>query len=267
MGKGGFGTVYKIEDQNGNKFAYKHVEISGSKEAISHKFESLKREYGILSKLKHERIIQVIDCIFNNNGELFLIMEFLPGDSLEDKISRMKKLDIKTSLKITGQILEGVVYLHEKELLHCDIKPANIMFTAHGDVKLCDFGISVHLETVCTTAIEKQFKDIYYSSPERLRGKRKTKENDIWSVGATFVTMITGVRLNNVDPKIVVAFNISEYKITYAEGKTREEFLKGFKQDLREVIDTILSKTICFLHQRSTAKDLLTICNSSLSKV
>lgn len=266
LGQGGFGKVYKIQEKNGNEFAYKLVEIPGSKDECDSKFNSINQIYRILSYLKHERIVQVYDLINNNEGGLLLIMEYLPGKSLSDKIINQRKIDVVISLKILTQILEGISYLHENNIFHSDIKPSNILFTANGDIKLCDFGISVRLETVITTAQEKQFKDFYFSSPERISGGRKTAENDIWGIGATFVAMVTGSHLNSSDPDYKIASkNISTYKLTYAGGKSREEMLVDFELQYRDIIITIITKTLCSPNSRSSAKDLLAICNN-LSK-
>ena len=107
-------------------------------------------------------------------------------------------------------------FLHRKEIYHSDIKPANILFTAEENLKISDFGIAVgsQLQTK-SSATSSHFKgDFHYMSPERLQGAERSAANDIWSVGATFVHMITGQPLNHLDATIpLLSMNIAQYKI------------------------------------------------------
>lgn len=98
------------------------------------------------------------------------------------------------NLKYIKQILEGVKFLHFNNIFHSDIKPANILFTNTDDIKICDFGIALHMhsESSVTTSTSNFKRDRLYMSPERLANDSRIAENDIWSVGATFVSMISG---------------------------------------------------------------------------
>ena len=119
-------------------------------------------------------------------------------------------------LKYLTQILEGVSFLHRKEIYHSDIKPANILFTAEDKLKISDFGIAMgsQLQTK-SSATSSHFQcDFHYMSPERLQGADRSAANDMWSVGATLVHMISGQPLNHLDKTItLLSMNISQYKI------------------------------------------------------
>ena len=166
-----------------------------------------------------------------------------------------------TTVKITTQIFEAVEFLHRNNIFHSDIKPSNIMFTAENNVKLCDFGIAVHLQTIVASQSSKRAGDIFYMSPERIKGEHRSAENDIWSVGATFITMVTGASLNSTDGPILAPSNISQYKLSFG-GKGRDEMLADFPNDYSILIKEIISKTIVQKPLRGNAKELLNLCNT-----
>ena len=139
-------------------------------------------------------------------------MEYLEGGSLADKLESENPLPDESVLKYLTQILEGVVFLHRREIYHNHINPANILFTLEDNLKISDLGISARSQLQTNSS---HFQgDFHYLSPERLLGADRSATNDIWSVGATFVYMITGQPLNHFDTTIpLLSMNISQYKI------------------------------------------------------
>ena len=197
--RGGFGTVYKVNMPNENVYAIKSVELIGGPDNYKSQLNALQKEYLLVSSLQlHPRIIQFFAFVRDDiRVRAVLIMEFLEGGSLHDKINSNGYLNETVSLKYLVQILEGIKFLHRNKIFHSDIKPANILFTSSDDVKLCDFGIAVNncIESSVTSSAVKG--DRHFMSPERLKEDLRSAENDIWSFGTTFSTMITGHRLNN----------------------------------------------------------------------
>ena len=148
----------------------------------------------VVSLQLHVRIIQFFAFVRDDfKARIAIIMEFLEGGSLVDKIANQGCLNETVSIIYLGQLLEGIEYLHKNETYHSDIKPANILFTRDSNIKLCDFGISVHIHTESSATSSHLKGDRLYMSPERLNEDSRSAENDIWSVRATFVTMISGV--------------------------------------------------------------------------
>ena len=263
VGAGGFGTVFKIKETDGNILAIKIVRGYASIDDFNIEVHSLDREYRTIANLGfHNRIIKIFNVVRDyQNTEAILIMEFLPGGSLADRIVKNGKIEMCSTLKIVTQLCEAVEFLHQNNIFHSDIKPSNIMFTAENNIKLCDFGIAVHLQTLVTNQSSKRAGDNFYMSPERINGEHRSVENDIWSVGATFIKMVTGEVLNSTDGPIKGPLNISQYNLTYG-GKSQEEMLASFPNDYSSVIKLIISKTLVQKPFRANAKDLLNLCNT-----
>ena len=205
IGSGGFGRVYKIKASNSTEtfVAVKVVSGLGNLDEYKSQVDALQNEYRLVTSLgNHPRIIQFFAIIPDDrNFQIMIVMEFMEGGSLADKLRDQKPLPDNSVLKYLTQILEGVSFLHRKEIYHSDIKPANILFTADDNLKISDFGIAVgsQLQTKSSATSSHFQGDFHYMSPERLQGADRSAANDIWSVGATFVHMITGQPLNHLD--------------------------------------------------------------------
>lgn len=158
IGCGGYGKVYKIVESNGNILALKLVEGFGGLDSFQSQINAMKKEYQLVTSLQlHPRIIQFFAFVQDDfKARLMIIMEYLEGGSLFDKINSKGSLDKINSLRYLEQILEAVDFLHIRSVYHSDIKPANILFTSSDDIKLCDFGIAVHLHTESSVSIQRR---------------------------------------------------------------------------------------------------------------
>ena len=148
-------------------------------------------------------------------------------------------------LKYLTQILEGVSFLHRRKIYHSDIKPANILFNAEDELKISDFGIAVgsQLQTKSSATSSRFQGDFHYMSPERLQGADRSAANVIWSVGATFVHMISAQPLNHLDTTIpLLSMNIFQYKI-FINGNSYSEYLKTLNDN--DFKKKVISRTLC----------------------
>ena len=185
-----------------------------------------------------------------------IVMEYLAGGSLADKLKDHKPLSNYKVHKYFGQILDGLDFLHQRNIYHSDIKPANILFTEQDNIKICDFGIAVELQTETSASSSHMKGDFHYMSPERINNASRSAANDIWSVGATFVEMVTGQPLNHLDTIPLIMMNISQYKI-FINGKPYEEYLQSLNDnDFRK---RIISRTLCIASSRANCHELLAI--------
>lgn len=266
IGCGGYGRVYKTTDPNGSTIALK--EVSGfdsldSFDIYKNESQALEKEFKLVKNLEaHPRIIQFYSFVRDDqNVRVFIVMEFLEAGSLQDKINSCGKLDKRSSLKYLTQILEGVCFLHENSTFHSDIKPANILLTENDDIKVCDFGISVAIQyrTQSSETSSHLKGNCYYMSPERINGASRSAKNDIWSVGATFVTMISGKTLNSNDKNLFPHTKIAKYEL-YIEDKPMKEYLNEIEKD--DYRREIILVTLCPKKNRSDAKNLLKICQN-----
>src|SRR5688572_12406943 len=183
IGSGGFGTVYLAEDTWINKQVALKVP---HKQGVD--FGELLREPRLLASLNHPNIVTIMTAEKQENV-FFIVMEFVPGESLESIIARDGALDLTVALDYTCQICNAVDHAHRHGVLHRDLRPSNVMVTDNGMVKVADFGTSRFLEIAAhgTTVIGSP----QYMAPEQFQGKA-VFASDIYSVGVTMFQMLTG---------------------------------------------------------------------------
>ena len=184
IGSGGFGTVYLAEDT----WIDKKVALK-----VPHKqhldFGELLREPRLLATLNHPNIVAILTAEKQENV-FFIVMEFVPGVTLETIIAREGALDLARALDFTCQISNAVDHAHRHGVLHRDLRPSNVLVTDGGLAKVADFGTSRFLEIAAhgTTVIGSP----PYMAPEQFQGKA-VFASDIYSLGVTVYQMLTGV--------------------------------------------------------------------------
>jgi len=183
VGSGGFGTVYLAEDT----WIDKRVAIK-----VPHKqnmdFGELLREPRLLASLNHPNIVGVTTAE-KQDGVFFIVMEYVPGETLETIIDERGPLEIATALDYTCQIANAVEHAHKSGVIHRDLRPANVFVTDRGLLKVGDFGTSRFLEIAAhgTTVIGSP----PYMAPEQFEG-RAVFASDLYSLGVTMYQMLTG---------------------------------------------------------------------------
>ena len=184
LGSGGFGSVYLAEDT----WIDKKVAIK-----VPHRqnldFGELLREPRLLASLSHPNIVTVLTAE-KQDDVFFIVMEYVPGDTLEAVIERDGTLDLARALDYTCQICNAVDHAHKQGIIHRDLRPGNVLVTAQGLIKVADFGTSRFLEIAAhgTTVIGSP----PYMAPEQFQGKA-VFASDIYSLGVTMYQMFTGV--------------------------------------------------------------------------
>src|SRR6476660_739051 len=184
VGSGGFGTVYLAEDT----WIDKKVALK-----VPHKqgvdFGELLREPRLLATLNHPNIVTILTAEKQENV-FFIVMEFVPGETLEAIISRDGALDVALALDYTCQISNAVDHAHRQNVLHRDLRPSNVLVADSGMLKVADFGTSRFLEIAAhgTTVIGSP----PYMAPEQFHGKA-VFASDIYSLGVTMYQMLTGI--------------------------------------------------------------------------
>jgi serine/threonine-protein kinase len=183
IGSGGFGTVYLAEDT----WIDKKVALK-----VPHKqnldFGELLREPRLLATLNHPNIVTILTAEKQENV-FFIVMEFVPGETLESIISRSGPLEVPLVLDYTCQICNAVDHAHRHGVLHRDLRPSNVIVSGNGLLKVADFGTSRFLEIAAhgTTVIGSP----PYMAPEQFSGKA-VFASDLYSVGVTMFQMLTG---------------------------------------------------------------------------
>ena len=183
LGSGGFGTVYLAEDT----WIDKKVALK-----VPHRqnldFGELLREPRLLASLSHPNVVTVLTAERQDNV-FFIVMEYVPGDTLEQIIEREGALDSARALDYTCQICNAMDHAHRQGVIHRDLRPGNVLVTEQGMVKVADFGTSRFLEIAAhgTTVIGSP----PYMAPEQFQGKA-VFASDIYSLGVTMYQMLTG---------------------------------------------------------------------------
>jgi len=188
LGSGAFKSVYKASCHGGPHdggvvalgFPH-HQDIEGMAE--------LEKELAVNSRLVHPNILRV-HGIEKHEGMTFLVMEYLEGESLRDRLKRSGPIPPQEALRYVGLVAEALAYAHGLRVLHRDVKPANIFLAADATPKLFDFGIArvlAHTSSMASTRVGT----IAYMAPEQFQGAAGTNA-DLWSLGVTFHEMLTG---------------------------------------------------------------------------
>ena len=151
------------------------------------------------AKLKHSNILDVYDIGVTDDGKLYLVMEYLPGDNLEQVLKRQGRLEFDLACGILIQICRGLAYAHQNGIIHRDVKPSNIVMgtTDSGEnyLKIVDFGVAKRIEVdqkITTTG--GVIGTPSYMSPETARGEKVDCRADVYSLGCIFFEMLTGVK-------------------------------------------------------------------------
>lgn len=193
LGQGSMGTVYKARQISLNRLvAVKmlHPRLAAKSELL----QRLVREAHAAAKLSHNNIVQAIDVGSAGNLHYFA-MEYVEGTTIRDLLEKGKKFNEAEALEIIIPVAQALQHAHKRELIHRDVKPANIILTHEGVPKLADLGMARETENTEMAKAERGMTigTPFYISPEQIRGRIDIDGRaDIYSLGATLYHMVTG---------------------------------------------------------------------------
>ena len=190
IGGGGMADVYKAHDVILDRVvAIKilHAQLANDEEFLG-KFQL---EARAAAKLSHPNIVGIYDVGQDDNRH-YIVMEYIAGETLKKREQREGRLPVEESLRIAKEIALALRNAHANNLVHCDIKPHNILLMPDGRVKVADFGISRAVTSSTVTYNGNVIGSVHYFSPEQAKGTKITPKSDIYSLGVVLYEMLTG---------------------------------------------------------------------------
>ncbi len=190
IGRGGMGVVYEaFQEELDRPVAVKALDmkLARSKEIV----ERFRREGRAYAKLRHEAIVQVHDLVDKDDG-LYLVTEFVDGADLARVLHKGGALPADCVAVVGARIADALDYVHYNALLHRDVKPANVMASRDGEVKLMDFGIAKGEADMSLTRAGMLIGSPSYMAPEVLAGEEAGPPADVWALGVTLYELLTG---------------------------------------------------------------------------
>lgn len=244
LGRGAAGDVFLGKNKStGEQVALKEISTTVERPQIT--AETMK-EVELMKSLVHPNVVGYIDS-FKDSGKLYIAMEYVDGGDLskfiEDRNGRL--LSEEDVLKIFIQIVIGLKYIHDRKVVHRDLKPQNIFMTRVGVVKLGDFGVSKEL--TCTQDLcQTQIGTPYYLSPEVWNNEPYNTQTDIWAAGCILYELCTLKRPFGGQ-------NINQLLVNVIQGKF-QPLTSRFSSDLRDLVSSMLSQNPS---ERPTASEIL----------
>jgi len=198
IGEGAYGQVYKALNMDSGQFvAIKHINLKNAHLNRSIDIKGLCQEIEVYQQLEHENIVKYIGAKMEKDS-IYIYMEYMCGGSLASLLQQYGPFEEKVIKKFTKQVVLGLDYLHEKGIVHRDVKGGNIMSDGSGNVKLADFGAAKILENIqgfsnlTNSEVCNSIKgSLYWMAPELLNQEKHGRKIDIWSLGCTIIEMAT----------------------------------------------------------------------------
>jgi serine/threonine-protein kinase len=190
IGEGGMANVYLAEDTILNRKVA--VKVLRGDLANDEKFvRRFQREALSASSLSHPNIVEIYD-VGEDDGNFYIVMEYIEGKNLKQLIKRREKLSLPEVMDVMKQLTDGISHAHDLFIIHRDIKPQNMLILDNGLVKITDFGIAIALNSTQLTQTNSVMGSVHYLPPEQAAGKGATVKSDIYSLGIMMFELITG---------------------------------------------------------------------------
>ncbi len=190
LGEGGMATVFKARDHYGDFYAVKvpHPRIFEDQEFL----KRFTHEAKIGQNINHPHIVRLCDFNLNpSRGVPFICMEFVEGESMEDRIKSAVPLPLSQALDYVIQMAGALEYAHGKNIIHRDMKPANVMITAGDQVKVMDFGIAKARDLSTLTRVDSLLGTPSYMAPEQIDSKDVDSRADLYALGVILYECLT----------------------------------------------------------------------------
>src|SRR5256885_2858316 len=188
LGVGGSSQVYLARDQALNRdVALKVLDPAAAADGNTRRM--FVKEARALAQLSHPNIVAVYD-VGEVDGSPFIVMEYLAGGSLKQKIEAAGPLKAGEAVRVAVEVANGLAFAHSKGIIHADLKPSNILFDANETAKICDFGIARTPQEDADTP--QLYATAMYVAPERVEGKSTSVQSDVYGLGLVLYEALVG---------------------------------------------------------------------------
>lgn len=233
LGEGGVGRVYQgVDTMLDREVAIKVLRPELARQtSIVERFRS---EAVLLAKLNHPNIATLYSLL-RQGDELFMVLEFIRGETLEQLLHRRGALPEDDAIPIFCQALDGINHAHELGIVHRDVKPGNMILTANGILKVLDFGIARLLGTSRMTRSGNIIGTLEYMSPEQVRGLETDARSDIYGLGIMLYEILTG-RLPFESE--------NEFLLMKAQTEEMPALPRSINPNISETVETAIMKAL-----------------------
>ncbi len=191
IGAGGMSMVFRAFDtvlERQVAIKLMHSEIATDADQL----ERFRREARAVAQLNHPHVVGVIDAGEDGQGGAFIVLEYVDGETLKDRIRRHGRLPISEAIAYAIEIARALGAAHAQGIVHRDVKPQNVLIDEEGSAKVTDFGIARTLDQEGLTAVGRVLGTTDYVSPEQALGHSVTGQSDLYSLGIVLFEMLTG---------------------------------------------------------------------------
>lgn len=190
IGRGGMGAVYQAQDLSLDRVvALKMFHPAPTPDPDFDR--RIEREIAAMSGVQHRNVVTLYDH-FLHDGRNFLVLEYIDGGNVADLLQNRGKLEPQQAVSITRQVADALTYLHQRGLVHRDVKPSNILLTKDGTPKLSDLGLVVASGAASLTSTGLALGTPAYVAPEQVTGQTSDPRVDIYSLGIVLYEMLSG---------------------------------------------------------------------------
>jgi serine/threonine-protein kinase len=186
---GGMATVYLAQDTLLNRPVALKL-LSGDTDAGER--DAFLREARAVAQLSHPNIVEVYDAGVEGSSR-YIVMQYVPGDTLRDVIARAAPLDPRRAVELAIRLADALDYGHRRGIVHCDVKPGNVLLGDHGEPKIVDFGIAHNAAAATAETAGTVAGTVGYVAPEQVAGRAPDGRTDVYSLAAVLYEMLCGV--------------------------------------------------------------------------
>ena len=231
IGEGGMANVYLGYDSILERDVA--IKVLRGDLADDEKFvRRFRREAQSASLLNHPNIVQIYD-VGEDDGNFYIVMEYINGQTLKQIIKKRKRLSISETIDIMCQLTDGLSSAHDSYIIHRDIKPQNIMILDDGMVKITDFGIAMAVNASDLTQTNSVMGSVHYLPPEQASGKGSTIKSDIYSLGIMLYEMLAGTMPFRGETAVEIAMK---------HLKTPMPSIRKLRDDVPQSLENIILK-------------------------